>query len=256
MFTLILFREWDPWYRPDASGFNKVGYIANDGTVIFPRRGRVARRPLSALLKKPHQLMRNDNFPRAQAANTFFTCNIINMAMFNLAMKLLSVPDSPFWDDPIKMPILRPITPEEHKLLWDELKPALELGDTIFTLNTKNPISRLIAYLDQGSWSHLGIYTGNGRIFESIPSGTVERSIEVYRDPRYRLGIYRDELTAQQKEVMPTVTRSMVGGGYDFGAALRLGLRMALRFRPSEDRRNVTPNMRVLLTELKLIKVI
>jgi hypothetical protein len=191
MVKLILFKDrGDPWHTTDATGFNKTGFVTQCGIVIYPRRSRIAQRPLEAIIKKPHRLLKIQNHSRAEQIENFFLNNLINTRLYVKAIHEISAPNSPFWDNPVKAPILSPIIAAEREVRWSRMLLSLQKGDMIFTLDTKSFGSRLIAYLDQSTWSHVATHTGNGQIAEAITSGVVERSIEAYHDPRFRLGVY------------------------------------------------------------------
>jgi hypothetical protein len=104
------------------------------------------------------------------------------------------------------------------------------------TFDTKSIVSRIITHLDEGAWSHLGTYVGNGRIAEAITLGVVERSIEAYHDARFRLGIYRlPGASPQQIDSMIAFFRSRVGDRYAYRKVLLLGIRLALGIWPSSN---------------------
>jgi Permuted papain-like amidase enzyme, YaeF/YiiX, C92 family len=261
MTTVVMFKEFDPWHPADITGFNKTGYVTESGVVIYPRRSRIARKSIDAVMKQPYRIFQNTRHPRAMEVEIFFTNNVINTAMYTTAMQLLAQPESRFWDHPIKLPILRPITPAEHETRWNTLLNAFQKGDMIFTFDTESIVSRFIAYLDQGTWSHVGTYTGEGRISEAITSGAVERSIEAYHHPRYRLGIYRHSGSVRQIDAVIEAARSQIGKPYAFGKVLRLGGRMILGIWPTPgERRHVTPNMLITMlstnADLRLVEVI
>jgi hypothetical protein len=240
--TTVLFKEFDPWHPTDQTGFNKVGYVTENGVVIYPRRSRIAKKSLSVIKRRPHRIIQLARHPRAKEIETFFTSNVINTAMFVAGIQMIGLPGSPFWDSPIKMPVLTPITPAEHEKKWNTVLPTIQRGDAVFTLDTKSVASRLITYLDQGTWSHVGMYTGEGRICEAVTSGVTERSIEAYHDPRYRLGIYRLGGSPEQIDKMIEWSRSQIGKAYAFRKVLRLGIRMILGiWPPSVETRQVTP---------------
>jgi hypothetical protein len=155
------------------------------------------------------------------------------------------------------LPILTPITPSEHETRWNTLLRTLQRGDFVFTLDTRSIASRLIAYLDQGTWSHVGTYTGEGRIIEAITSGVTERSIEAYHHHRYRLGVYRLPGSAEQFDKMIEWSRSQLGKPYALRKALRLGIRMILGMRSDPiETRQVGPNRAIAIQPLRLVEFI
>jgi hypothetical protein len=109
-------------------------------------------------------------------------------------------------------------------------------------------ISRLIARFDHGTWSHVGTYTGDGTILEAIKDGVVERDIEVYRNPRYRLGLYRHKSMDPKSAVnLVGFMRSQLGKRYNFRAAVRLALLKVFGLQPGKGLRpprldELTPN--------------
>jgi hypothetical protein len=177
--------------RLTRRGFNGTGYVTNSGVVIHPRRSRIARSSIEAITRKKHRLFDISKHPRAAEIETLFTKNVINNTLYVATILEIADANSAFWDHPIKIPILSPISAEEHEARWVESNRVIRKGDLIFTLDTKSVVSRVITYFDQGAWSHTAMYVGDGRIIEAIGEGVVERSIEAYHDPRYRLGVYR-----------------------------------------------------------------
>lgn len=255
--TFVLFKKWgDPWHRTDETGFNKTGFVTEKGIVIYPRRSRIARMSIEAVRKKPHRLLKIDH-PRAEQIETFFTSNVMNTYLYVKGMQQIADANSPFWDNPVKLPILTPINPAEHEARWSRIPGILQKGDGIFTLDTKSIASRLIAYLDQGTWSHVGTYVGNGQIVEAITLGVVERSIEAYHDTRYRLGVYRlPGASPKQIDSLVAFNRSIVGDRYSYRKAFTLGIRLALGIWPSSGARHTTPNMLITRAGYDLIGIV
>jgi hypothetical protein len=258
MTRLVLFKGgFDPWHRPDQAGFSKTGYVTATGTVIHPRRSRIARTPFHKIVQRPHRFIDIPSHPRSAQIEEFFTGNVLSNQLYVRGLLEIRNVDSSFWNNPIKIPILAPITAEEHELRWNRMIGLLQKGDGIFTFDTKSLSSRAIAYLDQGSWSHTGTYSGNGQICEAITSGVVERSIEAYRDSRYRLGVYRvPGASSEQIDKMVAFGRSKVGKRYNFRGALRLGMRLALGIWPESWRRDTTPNMLIPTVGYELVTLV
>lgn len=254
----ILFRGWfDPWHREVSTGFDKTGYVTTDGMVIHPRRSRIAQTPLSKIERRPHRFLDLPNLPHAHQIEQFFTKNVISNTMYVMALQQIVNEKFPFWKSPIKLPILSPISDSEHERRWQQMQALIQPADGIFTIDTENLASRLIAYLDQGTWSHVGTYAGNGNILEAISHGIVERSIEAYHHPRYRLGVYRlPGATSEQIERMITWARLQVGGGYNYKHALALGLRLIFGMRPDLPDRHMTPNMLIPMWGYELVTLV
>jgi hypothetical protein len=99
--------------------------------------------------------------------------------------------------------------------------------------------------LDQGTWSHVGTYSGHERIVHATTSGVVEGGIDDLRHLRYRVGVYRlPGITTQQINDLVAGMRAHIGTSYNYRGALSLGLRLALRMRLSGGiAAHTTPNM-------------
>jgi len=100
--------------------------------------------------------------------------------------------------------------------------------------DTESIVSRVIAAIDGGVWSHVADYIGNGRIIEATVRGVVDRSVNAYRCLRYRIGLYRvrdaetDPNRFEKAAKYVSFARSQLGKRYGFGKALRLGIMRAL----------------------------
>jgi hypothetical protein len=253
---LILFRGgFDPWHPPDETGFSKWGYVTATEMVIHPRRSRIARAPLNQIVKRPHRFMIL-NHPQSSQIEEFFTSNVINNKLYVRALLEMGNANSTFWNNPIKLPVLTPITPEEHEARWNRMVGLLQKGDGIFTFDTSSCISRVITHLDQGTWSHVATHSGDGQICEAITAGVVERSIEAYHDCRYRLGVYRPlRASPEHIDAMIAALRSQLGKRYNYRGVLRLGMKLALGIWP-QDRRDATPNIHIAMFEYDLVALV
>jgi hypothetical protein len=151
MTRLVLFRGgFDPWHRPDATGFSKTGYVTATEMVIHPRLSRIARTPLKKIVQRSHRFIDLPNHPYAAQIEEFFTKNVISNMLYVRALPEIRNVNSTFWNNPIKVPILTPITSQEHEARWNRMVGLLQKGDGIFTFDTRSLGSRVIAYLDQG----------------------------------------------------------------------------------------------------------
>jgi hypothetical protein len=192
MTRLIIYRGlFDPWHRRDATGFNNTGYVTADDVVIHPRRSRIATTPLAKIVKRPHRLIQLPNLPHALQIETFFTKNIINNTLYVIALQQIPNANSSFWRSPIKVPILEPISAEEHEVRWKKMKSVLQRGDGIFVIDAERLASRIIAYLDQGTWSRVWAnrrsdhFGGGGEEHGSLsPSPVSSRSVSASRRDR------------------------------------------------------------------------
>jgi hypothetical protein len=250
---LITFRDLDRvWYRVDETRFNKVGYITRKDTVIHPRWNRgLTETPLSRVKRHLHRLSQRLARTQTEVDNieAFFTQNTLSVELFNSGFQaIISASDLSFFENPVRIPILDDISPQEFERRWETFSLTLRRADIIFVLDTKSLISRLIARFDHGTWGHVGTYTGDGTIVEAIKDGVVERDIEVYRNPRYRLGIYRHtNLDPKTAEDLVSFMRSQLGKRYNFRGVARLALLKVLGLQPGKGLRplradDLTPN--------------
>src|SRR6266446_3883124 len=165
--SLLLFRDCDPWSKPGRTGFNKTGYVTDGGVIIYPRYTRIVARPSAKLRTIRSRLIDISKHPSAYNIEMFFLNNNITPNLFQLALNSINDKDSRFWDSPIKLPKLNPDPPTEFEERWKCFTELLLPGDTIATFDTRNFMSRVIAYVDQGTWSHVGLYTADGTILEA-----------------------------------------------------------------------------------------
>ena len=71
---------------------------------------------------------------------------------------------------------------------------------------------------------------------EAIPPRVSERPIEIYRNPRYRLGVYRVKgITPDQAELMISFTHRQLGKPYAYRKVLRLALWKLFGGRPKKS---------------------
>jgi len=251
---LILFRDHDSRCKVDETGFNKIGYVTRNDYVIYPYNNRIVRKSFHKFARNNNVVVSLDCHPNAESIETFFTSNVINFYMYHSALNNIRENNTTFWDNPIKVPILLPISDVIHESRWWKLLPLLQNGDLIFTIDSRSFASRMIAFLDQGAWSHVGLYVGDGKIIEAITSGVVERHIEVYHYPRYRLGAYRiDRATPGQIDLMIQFDRKQLGKSYNWAQLLCLGAQLLFGMFPRETS---TPNELMPLADCRLIGVV
>lgn len=255
MAKIVLFRDSDPWFKPDATGFNKMGLVTNSKTVIYPVWRHLRKRRLDQITTRRHHLVERKLPPRREnEVATFFARNHSNFNLFELGMKhLVLSKDLSFFDNPIRLPVLEPLSPAEHEKRWLEFRHNLEPFDCISVIDANSWISRSIARLDQGTWSHTAMYFGEGKIVEAITSGVVERDVETYRFPRYRLGIYRlSALAEMQQSRMREFAFAQIGKKYNYTGVGRLCLKKLLGHRrpipPSPNDMLVSEHLTLVFT--------
>lgn len=249
--AFVFFKDWDRSHKVSKGGHNKFGFLTGDGVLIYPFRRRTRLISYERFSKIPHRWVAVNLGSHEKNVTTFFTNNAKNADLFHLGVKALASREWSVFDNPVKLPLLKPISLEEFESRWLQLVDTVAVGDFIFTFDSSSWISRLIAYGDCGTWSHVATYVGEGQICEAISAGVVERSIAVYHDPKYRLGLYRGPTDSEQISKMVAFTRSQIGKRYNYRGALRLGFRKLRNVQPKTLRpRDTSPNdlaMRLLL---------
>jgi hypothetical protein len=244
---LALFRDFDPFYRVDASGYNKIGYVCNDRIVVYPRFCGIAKNDLKQISKKKHKLIYMPFEQYRVKTDQFFTKNVGSVELFYIGINAIRSAiisnDYSYFDNPIKLPLLSPISSDEFKFRWDQLSNLLLPGDLLMTFDSRSVISRVITMVDHGTWSHSALYIGDGQICEAITAGVVERSIDAYRFPRFRIGVYRADALAidrEKRNSMINLSRSQVGKPYSYYKVAKLAAKKLLGFRCPWSPRNMS----------------
>jgi hypothetical protein len=197
--------------------------------------------------------------PDGDNIEIFYTQNVPNRTLFYHGINAFRDKEkyARYFDSPIKLPVLDPISPEEFERRWKQLLSLLRPGDLIQLIDTGSFVSRMIARFDQGSWSHAATYIGNGHVVEAIPiGGVVVRPIGVYQSPRYRVGLYRPrpDYTPEDTAKLIAFCLSTVGGRYSYRQAVALALRKLLGLKLVLPQ--VSPNDAVVMTNFPLIFVV
>lgn len=248
---LVAFRDRDRiWRHADSTGFNKVGYVTRQDTVIHPFwHNGLTETPLNKIKARPHTIL-GLTIPTPQDlknVEVFFTQNFKSIELFNAGLYCLTqTSDLSFFQNPIKLPLLPPISQKVFEDRWLKLRSILRPADMIAVFEPDSLLSRLIARFDHGTWSHVGLYSNTGTIIEAAIPQVVERDMEVYHDIRYRLGVYRIRgLDGQAASSMIRFMRSTVGSGYSYRKAARLAFFKLLGIGPTGPPtapRNGSPN--------------
>jgi hypothetical protein len=247
LWRFVTFRDWDPVYKWPFNNLswqvaNKVGYVTRADQVLYPYHYGIRKAALSDVLKKKCcKLMEVPTGPPEEKLEQFFTENYPNASLFSTGFYFIHS-QARFFDHPIKLPILQSISESEFYTRWDALPSVVEPGDQILCTDTEAWISRTIARLDHGPWSHAATYIGSGLIVEAITSGVVCRELEAYRHPRFRFGIYRLEMSRKQQQEMIRWSCSAIGAGYDYYGLLRLSIWKLANKMPRPSELLVSPN--------------
>lgn len=243
--TMVIFFDKGTKQPPDESGCNQTGVLLTNRNILFVRNGKLVEinftklNPLLAFALPFRSLKLSSRILK------YFESNKGNQHLFMLGLEALKVQGEEFSPPPIIMPKLTTYkSVEAYEDAWNNLLPQLQKADLVCTFNEKSLLSMLIANLDKGTWSHSALYVGGGQICEAIKDGVVKRDIKVYKNKHIHIGIYRRfDMTPQLAEAAVQRALLVIGRGYSYRKAMRLGLRLVFGlkidlYRPGD----VTPN--------------
>lgn len=221
--------------------------------MIYQRRHNFIEVPLNILRPKRIEAYEIKGTASEPAAiETFFTANVLNTILMNRGLHAVAHGPRQIFAKPIKLPIFSSITKEEWAQRWQTLPDVLQKLDLIEVFDASSRISRFIAASDRGSWSHCAMYSGDGMVLEAITSGVTERTIEVYKKPEIRLGIYRMSCspTGDIDEGICHMRQS-IGDRYGWRQLFRKGIQLLLHrhLRPGSKGFIPSPNDLIVWTE-------
>jgi hypothetical protein len=246
---LITFADNDRSHKADQTGFNKIGYVTESQEVIYLWRNRVVQDRLSAIEKMPHKVFPLPDVFERNNVEIFFSKNFPAVDLFNLGLSSILRNDVGYFSSPIKLPRLETIGKLARNDRWRALRSMAITGDLLFTFDTQSIFSKIISIIDRGPWSHCAMYTGDDTVIEALTSGVCERPIEVYADPKYRVGLYRSRTRLPEPEKGIHFARSQIGKRYSYRKAALAGLLKLLRLK----RIAPTPNDLAIQPGLDLI---
>jgi hypothetical protein len=266
MTALVTFRDWDLCYKPPLyrevnwTEYNKTGYVSKSGWVIYPYGRSVRSQPLERITKKRHTMVPLNFMANLDDIDKYFTHNRPSAELFFRGLLALTKRDQTYFDFPVRLPILPPTTPQEFEERWQRMEKIVRPADCIMTFDTTSYISKIIAAVDRGVWSHVAGYAGDGNVFEMTASGLLERPLNTYRSPKYRIGLYRPATSTGDPNdprigVFLAWSRARIGRlGYDYPAVAKIGLRklLGIQQRKPNDL-EVTPNDMARSEQLRLL---
>ncbi len=261
MMRLCTFRDRDIWFKPDSTGHNKVGYMTADDLVIYPVRSHFVFEDAHRLVKRVRRrelkvLQLRWPVDKEKQVDRFFTENVPNLNLLTRGIKEVGTGNVEYFENPLKLPRLNPITPDEHETRWVGLLADIRPGDLVQVFDQGNRLSRLISQFDVGTWSHTAMYCGNGIIQEVITSGFAERPLTVYKSQNYRLGVYRHPNMTKEKAAMAYIFgRSQSRAKYNWAGAVRIGLKRLLGV-TNQRNSDVSPNDLIWGSDLELVHLV
>ena len=250
--AICYFLDRNPFHKPDSTGFNRVGYSTERETMIYQRDHKFIEIPLKKLHPKRLEAFEiKGSASELAAIETFFTGNVLNTFLMNRGLHAVAQGPRSLFANPIKLPILSPITDSEWVQRWQKLPNVLQKLDLVQVFDESSRISRLIAAVDRGSWSHSAMYSGDGKVMEAITSGVTERSIDVYRRQGIRIGVYRIPVIVDGARAEDAISyaRQQIGMGYGWLSLLKKGAQLLFHLHPRTERFIPSPNDLIVRTE-------
>jgi hypothetical protein len=260
--ALVTFRDLDPLYKQPFynvswSEHNKIGYVTKSGWVIYPLGCGLGKSRITTIEKRDHRIVPLPFEENSDKVEQLFTENKSNHKLFFQGIYTICNRDVLLFNNPIKLPIFAKLSAEEFDIKWEQLILLLRPTDTIMTFDTLSIISKTIAAIDHGVWSHTAGSIGGGKIVEATIYGVVERPISVYRSRRFRIGLYRskhyneNDQKAQANYI--SFTRSMIGRPYGYRQLCAVAVNKLLRLKRDDDWRYTSPNDLAINQNLELI---
>ncbi|MGE3577206.1 MAG: hypothetical protein AB7I25_02015 [Vicinamibacterales bacterium] len=236
----------------DEFGANEVGLVVRERVLVCYRR-RVTELAISEAKSLAKHVMRPKSEAAVSAAQleAFVAANRDRYRLFLTALRALRHGNGKLFERSDLMPA-RPgaRTEDQYEKRWRELESAAQPGDLVFSRDLGSWMSSIIAWIDDGSWSHVAVVVSGGMLVEAITSGVVGRSIRSYRDPRFHVGLYRPMKSEQfNVKAAEEWASSTLGLPYSYVGAISLGLRTLLHQRTKFH----TPNGMVYSGEMFLV---
>lgn len=233
--SIIFFNDPRTRRKADESGYNQYGVFLSNGKVIFRKPNWLGNkgktRELSPeMLGDVIKVSCHPDISFVKKFCTYFEINRHNYNLFKLGMKKLTSNELIFFDCPEIMPEWDEIKFDNNKERWQGMYQIIKPGDVFFTFDPRSMISKLIAHLDGGSWSHVGRCLGGGLISEATTKGRIINDFEYYRKRKIHVGIYRQwsDLTEEQSLDLVAESLRRLGGKYNYIGALKCGFNTIL----------------------------
>jgi|GEM_PF-2668523 hypothetical protein len=231
----IFFNDPHTRRKPDRSGFNQYGIFLRNGNVLFNRprwygrKGKMFELP-PAMLGKEIKVACSQDISFRSKFCIYFEMNRDNYRLFDLGISKLTSNEFSFFDYPEIMPNWKEKQFDDNKEKWERLYSVIKPGDLFTAFDPQSLVSRLIAWVDDGSWSHCGLCLGGSQVSEVTSKGRIISDLEDYRKKRVHVGVYRQwpELNEDQTARLIHFSLSKLGGKYNYIGAFKCGVNTLL----------------------------
>jgi len=190
--NIVLFYDKNIKTPPDETGYNQIGVLIEDDTILFKEGRKLKEKTIKSWNYKPNSVYTFDEPNLTEKVANYFLLNRYNVHLFKLGLSQIWQNNFNIFDHSTLMPPRTNYNSlEEFEKRWDLLESDLKKIDLIFTFDKKSIVSSIIANIDSGSWSHVAMYVGDGKISEMIASGFNTCELRVFKQERFQVGVYR-----------------------------------------------------------------
>jgi hypothetical protein len=238
------------------TGCNQTGVFVDDKNILFCRGRKVVSIHKNKLLGTKVVITQIKDKALLPNISEYFKASRHNYRLFRLGIRALALCNFDVFKTQVIMPYFNEHDKEiDHENAWNRVISKLQISDLIFTVDSKSILSRIIAAVDEGSWSHCGIYIGNNEIFEVTSKGAFTRAINVYNKKNIHLGIYRHyEMINCENFIDDFVKDNTSNNKYPYIKAFVIGFRTYFGLADSDNPEEIlTPNGLVYRGDLILI---
>lgn len=117
----------------------------------------------------------------------------------------------------------------EHRRRCDVLTSTARPFDLLLTFDPTSSMSRTIAWISDGPWSHSATIGLTGGLYEAVMSGVREVELDHYLRSPFRLGLYRLPYAIEDPAAAEEFLRAQLGKRYAVGKAVWAGVACVLR---------------------------
>jgi hypothetical protein len=255
---IILFKDKLTKSPSSETRYNQIGIFVTEKNILFRRKRKIISINMDQLKGTEVLIVAPSQPEVVPKIAKFFNTAKGNYRLFNMGLNILKLERFGVfcsWEN-IMPTFNNDLTDEEYEKAWDRVTSKLRKYDQIFTFNSKSFISKTIAWIDKGSWSHCGVYSGNHEIFEVTWKGMFTRNLDIYKKKYIHLGVYRRPDFPEEKLDYIDEYKKLNSyyGFYPFHKALVLGIRTLLGFTDGKcSPHDLTPNGLIYTGSLNLV---
>jgi len=241
------------------TGYNQTGIFVTGNEILFCRGKKILTVKVETIRGTIVTIYEPSDRELMPNIADYFNLSRQNYRIFKLGVRALGIGNHEVFRQPIIMPLLRKyMNQDDYEHAWIEFISKLRKSDYIFTFNSKSILSRLIASIDNGSWSHCGIYLGDEEIYEMTTKGTVKKNIDAYKKMFIHIGAYRHfRMTEEKRNSIDEYSKTLTYSAYPYLKAFILGIRTYFGLVNEDDPVEIpTPNGIIYRGEYYLVSYV